>query len=109
MIIRGVAVRVCTHVRKTGGRNARMTASTSSEEGAGQGGGRVGAGTWAPKGVGQRVDHRHLSQRHRGQEHALHVVITAQPEAECGQFSKMEHHCYSSGKALPARWKKWSQ
>lgn len=49
MIMRGVAAQDCTHVRKTGGLNARVTTSIGG-----------GGGTWASKGVGQRADHRHF-------------------------------------------------
>lgn len=90
MIMRGVAVQDCTHVRKTGGQNARVTMSI------GGGGRHLGA-----RGCRPASGSPSFSQRRCGQGRAQHVVITAQPEAECGQLSRMEHHGHSSGKSPP--------
>lgn len=90
MIMRGVAVQDCTHVRKTGGQNARVTTSI------GGGGRHLGA-----RGCRPASGWPSFSQRRCGQGRAQPVVITAQPETECGQLSRMEHHGHSSGKSPP--------
>lgn len=89
MIMRGVAAQDCVHVRRTGGRSARVTTSTG-------GGGQQPGRTEGCRPAGGSPS---FSQRRCGQGRAQHVVITAQPEAECGQLSRMEHHGHSSGKS----------
>lgn len=65
------------------------------------------AGTWAPEGVGQRADHRHLVRGAavRDARKTSSLRLSQRPSAAGGAGWNIT--ATHPAKALPAQWKKW--